>query len=113
MAAQSATDFLEKKNNVEVDILTSNKSNIQNVDIQKFNKEYTILKVARTNKFHDRFIIIDNKEMYYLGTSIKDLGKKCFGINKIEDMKIIEKNINLQLKKGNTIKFVRVAFIDF
>ena len=103
----------KKKNNVEVDILTSNKSNIQNVDIQKFNKEYTILKVARTNKFHDRFIIIDNKEMYYLGTSIKDLGKKCFGINKIEDMKIIEKNINLQLKKGNTIKFVRVAFIDF
>ena len=103
----------KKKNNVEIDILTSNKSNIQNVDIQKFNKEYTILKVARTNKFHDRFIIIDNKEMYYLGTSIKDLRKKCFGINKIEDMKIIEKNINLQLKKGNTIKFVRVAFIDF
>ena len=103
----------KKKSNVEVVILTSNKSNIQNIDIQKFNKEYPILKVARTNKFHDRFIIIDNKEMYYLGTSIKDLGKKCFGINKIEDMKIIEKNINLQLKKGNTIKFVRVAFIDF
>ena len=85
----------KKKSNVEVVILTSNKSNIQNIDIQKFNKEYPILKVARTNKFHDRFIIIDNKEMYHLGASIKDLGKKCFGINKIEDMKIIEKIINL------------------
>ena len=85
----------KKKNNVEVIILTSNKSNIQNIDIQKFNKEYPILKVARTNKFHDRFIVIDSKEMYHLGASIKDLGKKCFGINKIEDIEIIEKIINL------------------
>ena len=85
----------KKKNNVEVVILTSNKSNIQNIDIQKFNKEYPILKVARTNKFHDRFIVIDSKEMYHLGASIKDLGKKCFGINKIEDTEIIEKIINL------------------
>ena len=85
----------KKKNNVEVVILTSNKSNIQNIDIQKFNKEYPILKVAKTNKYHDRFIIIDNKEMYHLGASIKDLGKKCFGINKIEDMQIIGKIINL------------------
>ena len=85
----------KKKSNIEVIILTSNKSNIQNIDIQKFNKEYPFLKVTRTNKFHDRFIIIDNKEMYHLGASIKDLGKKCFGINKIEDVKIIEKIINL------------------
>ena len=85
----------KKKNNVEVVILTSNKTNIQNIDIQKFNKEYPILKVARTNKFHDRFIVIDSKEMYHLGASIKDLGKKCFGINKIEDKEIIEKIINL------------------
>ena len=85
----------KKKDNVEVVILTSDKSNIQNIDIQKFNKEYPILKVAKTNKYHDRFIIIDNKEMYHLGASIKDLGKKCFGINKIEDMQIIGKIINL------------------
>ena len=81
----------KKNNNVEVVILTSDKSNIQQIDIQKFNKEYPILKVAKTNKFHDRFIIIDNEEMYHLGASIKDLGKKCFGINKIEDVEIIEK----------------------
>ena len=85
----------KKKNNVEVVILTSDKSNIENLDVKKFNKEYPILKVAKTNKFHDRFIIIDNKEMYHLGASIKDLGKKCFAINRIEDMEIIEKIINL------------------
>lgn len=85
----------KKKSNVEVVILTSNKSNIENLDIQKFNKEYPILKVAKTNKFHDRFIVIDNKEMYHLGASLKDLGKKCFAINRIEDMKIIERIINV------------------
>lgn len=85
----------KKKNNVEVVILTSDKSNIENLDIKKFNKEYPILKVAKTNKFHDRFIVIDNKEMYHLGASIKDLGKKCFAINRIEDIEIIEKIINL------------------
>ncbi len=91
----SILKMLTKKNkNVEVVILTSDKSNIQKLDIQKFNKEYPILKVAKTNKFHDRFIVIDNKEMYHLGASIKDLGKKCFGINKIEDLSIIEKVIS-------------------
>lgn len=85
----------KKKKNVEVVILTSVKSTIQNIDIQKFNKEYPILKVTKTNKFHDRFIVIDSKEMYHLGASIKDLGKKCFGINKIEGKEIIKKIINL------------------
>lgn len=83
--------MLAKKNtNVEVVILTSKKSNIQNIDIQKFNKEYPTLKVARTDKFHDRFILLDNKEMYHLGASIKDLGKKCFAITKVENEEIID-----------------------
>ena len=85
----------KKKKNVEIVILTSIKSNIEHIDVQKFNKEYPTLKVAKTNKFHDRFIVLDNKEMYHLGASIKDLGKKCFAINKIEDKEIIEKIINL------------------
>lgn len=80
----------KKQKNVEVVILTSTKSNIQSIDIQKFNKEYPILKVGKTDKFHDRFILIDNKEMYHLGASIKDLGKKCFAITKIENEEIIE-----------------------
>ena len=85
----------KKRKNVEVVILTSDKSNIQNIDIQKFNKQYPVLKMSTSNKFHDRFIIIDNKELYHCGASIKDLGKKCFGINKIEDECIIEKMINI------------------
>ena len=80
----------KKKDNVEVVILTSNKSNIKNIDIQKFNKQYPTLKVAKTDKFHDRFIILDEKETYHLGASIKYLGKMCFGINKIENDDIIE-----------------------
>lgn len=94
---ESVLKMLTKKNKeVEVAILTSDKSKIEKIDIQKFNKEYPILKVAKTNKFHDRFIVIDNKEMYHLGASIKDLGRKCFGINKIEDLDIVERFINLQ-----------------
>ena len=75
----------KKKKGIEVVIITSNNSNILKLDIQKFNKEYPTLKIAKTNKFHDRFIIIDNKELYHCGASLKDLGKKCFAISKIED----------------------------
>lgn len=88
----SILKMLTKKNkNVEAVIITSVKSNINKIDINKFNKEYPILKISKANKFHDRFIIIDNKELYHCGASIKDLGKKCFAINKMEDTSIIEK----------------------
>lgn len=84
--------MLSKKNkNVEVVILTSQNCNITKLDIQKFNKQYSNLKLAYTNKFHDRFIVIDNKELYHCGASLKDLGKKCFAINKMEDMEYIDK----------------------
>ena len=84
----------KKKKGVEIVIITSEKSNISKLDIQKFNKEYPVLKVIKSNKFHDRFIIIDDRELYHVGASIKDLGKKCFAINKIEDISIIEKLLN-------------------
>ena len=86
--------MLQKKNkNVQVIILTSRNCNLTKLDIKKFNEQYGVLKIARTDKFHDRFIIIDNKELYHCGASLKDLGKKCFGINKIEGIDFIE-NIN-------------------
>ena len=86
--------MLQKKNkSVQVIILTSQKCNLTKLDIKKFNEQYGTLKIARTDKFHDRFIIIDNKELYHCGASLKDLGKKCFGINKIEGIDFIE-NIN-------------------
>ena len=87
--------LVKKKTKVEVVILTSSKSNISKLDIQKFNKEYPTLKVSYTNKFHDRFILIDSETLYHCGASIKDLGNKCFGINKIEDKKIIDKFVSL------------------
>ena len=88
----SVLKMLVKKNkHVEAVILTSSKSNIQKLDVEKFNKEYPTLKISKTNKFHDRFIIIDNKELYHCGASIKDLGKKCFAISKMEDISFIGK----------------------
>ncbi len=87
--------MLAKKNKeVKVVILTSNKNNISKLDIQKFNKQYLGLEIAITNKFHDRFILIDNKELYHVGASLKDLGKKCFAISKIEDERYIALLLN-------------------
>ena len=91
----SILKMLSKKNkNVEVIILTSQNSNISKLDINKFNKQYPILKIAKTNKFHDRFIVIDNKELYHCGASLKDLGKKCFAISKIEDREYVKQISN-------------------
>ncbi len=88
----SILKMLSKKNkNVEVVILTSQNCNLNKLDISKFNKQYPTLKISYTNKFHDRFIVIDNKELYHCGASLKDLGKKCFAISKIEDMDYVEK----------------------
>ena len=87
----SILKMLSKKNKyVEVIILTSQNCDISKLDINKFNKQYPTLKIARSNKFHDRFIVIDNKELYHCGASLKDLGKKCFAINKMNDIKFIE-----------------------
>ena len=91
----SILKMLSKKNkDVEGVILTSQNSNLNKLDINKFNKQYPTLKVATTNKFHDRFIVIDNKELYHVGASLKDLGKKCFAISRIEDEEYIKKISN-------------------
>lgn len=98
-------EILAKKNKkVEVVILTSNNCNLTKLDIEKFNKQYPALKLAKTSIFHDRFIIIDNKNLYHIGASLKDLGKKCFGINKIEDINFI-KNIQINLKNAKFDKY--------
>ena len=100
----SILEMLTKKNkSVKVVILTSDKSNISKLDIQKFNKEYPMLEVRKTDKFHDRFIVIDNVELYHIGASLKDLGKKCFAISKIEDREYIEKFSELKVPIWNHI----------
>jgi len=79
-------DILSKTNK-EILIIT-NKYN--NEDYQKYKEQYNNIKINISNSFHDRFIIIDDKILYHCGASFKDLGKKCFGINKIEDKKILK-----------------------
>ncbi len=54
-----------------------------------------LLKNEIAIKFHDRFMVIDNKDLYHIGAFLKDLGKKCFAISKIEDMEYIEKLKNI------------------
>lgn len=91
----SILKMLSKKNQkVEVVILTLQNSKRNKLDITKFNKQYPVLKLAYTNKFHDRFIVIDNKELYHVGASLKDLGKKCFAISKIEDKEYLKRISN-------------------
>ena len=91
--------LLKKNANVEVILLTSQNSSLTKLDVQKFNKQYPSLKLSTTNKFHDRFIIIDNKDLYHIGASLKDLGKKCFAISKIEDIDYINKFKTIALPK--------------
>lgn len=50
-----------------------------------FNAQYPTLTVKKTQVFHDRFIILDGITAYHIGASIKDAGKKCFGISLIDD----------------------------
>lgn len=91
----SILKMLSKKNQkVEVVILTLQNSKLNKLDITKFNKQYPVLKLSYTNKFHDRFIVIDNKELYYVVASLKDLGKKCFAISKIEDKEYLKRISN-------------------
>ena len=74
----------KKKDGVNVLIVTSGKGNLTDKDIAKFNSQYPKLTVKISKDFHDRFLIIDRKEVYHIGASIKDAGKKSFGITKWE-----------------------------
>lgn len=78
-------NILAKKNaGVDVFAYTLPSARISTQDINNFNAQYPTLTVKRTTAFHDRFLIIDGLEGYHIGASLKDAGKKCFGINKIE-----------------------------
>ena len=83
--------LIHKEDKVSVQLITSSHY-LTKLDINKFNKQYPNLIVKYSNIFHDRFIIIDNT-LYHIGASLKDLGKKCFAINKIEDREYLNKII--------------------
>lgn len=68
----------KKKKNVNIIIYTNPKTKLTAQDIQTFNEQYPTITMNHTTKMHDRFMIIDNKVLYHIGASLKDLGKKCF-----------------------------------
>lgn len=77
--------FSKKKKNVKVTILTRKLSKSLLLDAKKFNAQYPFLEVKEFDKAHDRFLIIDDNEVYHFGASLKDLGKKWFVESRLRD----------------------------
>ncbi len=75
--------LLSKYPKLQYTIITHKPSKQLNLDIKKYNSQYHNLKVKISNKYHDRFLIIDDNEVYHIGASLKDLGKKVFAFSKI------------------------------
>lgn len=84
----------KKDKGVDIIVATAGKGSLSTKDITKFNAQYPKLLVKTTTDFHDRFLIIDKTEVYHIGASIKDAGKKSFGITKIKDKDLIKNLIN-------------------
>ena len=86
----TSLEMLAKKGKgVSLRIVTSKRGNeLAESDIDKFNEQYGDLVVSFSSKFHDRFLIIDDKELFLIGASIKDLGKKCFAFTKLNSGEI-------------------------
>ena len=78
----------KRQKGVNVTIYTDPKTKLTAQDVQTFNAQYPTLTLNYTRKMHDRFMIIDNKVLYHIGASLKDLGKKCFAFE-ILDASII------------------------
>ena len=97
-ADNNVLDMISKLN-CNITIITKDSNRISSLDIEKYNSQYNNLKVIRNNTFHDRYIIIDKKEVYHLGTNINNAGNGMFSINKLED----EFVVNTLLKEINHI----------
>ena len=84
--------FTKKHKGVRLTIFTSEHYDKKHVphrkispaDVATFNAQYPKLAVRYNETFHDRFLIIDNKELYLIGASLKDLGSKCFAFTKLD-----------------------------
>jgi hypothetical protein len=87
------THLAKKDKGVQVHLLTKSISKQLKLDIQKANEQYGNFEVKPFAQSHDRFLIIDSSEVYHLGASLKDLGKKWFAFSKMES-KSVEGIIN-------------------
>ena len=82
----SVLSLLDKReSNVSAKIYTQNISSQLKLDINKHNSQYPLIEVNQFNKAHDRFLLIDD-EIYHIGASIKDLGKKWFAFTLMRDI---------------------------
>ena len=90
--AETLDLFAKKRKGVKVTVITSEHYDkkhmphrkISSADIATFNAQYQKLAVRYNETFHDRFLIIDDNELYLIGASLKDLGKKCFAFTKLD-----------------------------
>ena len=90
--AETLDLFAKKRKGVKVTIFTSEHYDKKHVphrkisdgDVKTFNAQYPKLAVRYNETFHDRFLVIDDKELYLIGASLKDLGRKCFGFTKMD-----------------------------
>jgi len=78
------THLAKKKKEVQVFLLTKAISKALALDVKKANDQYGHFNIKMFTQSHDRFLIIDNKEVYHLGASLKDLGKKWFAFSKMD-----------------------------
>ena len=86
----------KRKEGVSATIYTQRVSNQFQLDVDRHNAQYPLIEVKRFNKAHDRFLLIDN-EVYHIGASIKDLGRKWFGFTLMRDITAIELINRIQL----------------
>jgi len=78
------TLLTKRKKGVSAKIITKSISKRLELDVQKFNEQYEPITVEVLKNIHDRFIIIDEKDIYHSGASLKDLGKKISAFTKLE-----------------------------
>ncbi|MFH1959193.1 MAG: ORF6N domain-containing protein [Patescibacteria group bacterium] len=87
--------FSKKRIGVKIIIYTKNVTKIAKFDLKKFKEQYGDIKIEKFKDSHDRFLIIDSKDLYHIGASLKDLGKKWFAFSKMNDL---VKDILIKLK---------------
>ena len=82
------THLSKKQKGVQVLLLSKTISKQLKLDLQKANEQYGHFELKTFTQSHDRFLIIDGKEVYHLGASLKDLGKKWFAFSKMETQSV-------------------------
>jgi len=87
------THFTKREKSVSLTMITKNISKQFKLDVKKYKEQYPNVELKEFKDTHDRFLIIDEKEIYHFGASLKDLGKKWFAFSKmdISSVKVLDK----------------------